>query len=219
MEFAWTRTLPPLPVLSLLVSAEMPVRKCGSAEVESIARVPATKTDTSPPLPVPNVLLEISPLPAIEISPAITVTEPALPVFPPSASAKMPVADSAVTPWSMVKPPATVTVMCPPFPGPEVLLEITPPLRMVSAPGPVPLTATETLPAFPEPAVLLEISPPLATVSAPAFTFTLPASPLLPLYERDRTPVMLLSGVTGQGVPEVLRALQGIIQSAPSPLG
>ena len=31
--------------------------------------------------------------------------------------------------------------------------------------------------------------------------------------------VMLLSGVTGQGVPEVLRTLQGMIQSAPSPLG
>ena len=29
--------------------------------------------------------------------------------------------------------------------------------------------------------------------------------------------VMLLSGVTGQGVPEVLRALQSMIHSAPSP--
>ena len=34
------------------------------------------------------------------------------------------------------------------------------------------------------------------------------------LAKASGRPVMLLSGVTGQGVPEVLRALQGMINAA-----
>ena len=99
---------------------------------------------TLPALPEANVLLAIDPLLTMDNVPALTATFPAVPL-PSSALAKIPVENrgSASVP-SIETAPATVTETSPPFPGPNVLLAISPLLTMDNV-----LALTLTDPAAP----------------------------------------------------------------------
>ena len=69
-------TLPALPVLKELVLLEaMPVNFV--ADVPSINSIPATRTETFPALPDPDVKLATSPFVASDRSPAVTFMLPA----------------------------------------------------------------------------------------------------------------------------------------------
>ena len=79
-----TVTVPAAPLFAALASEKIPPEL-------SIVSAPGTLTMTLPPLPVPKVLPEISPLVCMVKVPAPTATFPAFPVLPCSASEAMPV--------------------------------------------------------------------------------------------------------------------------------
>src|SRR5215472_12286720 len=89
--FAVTTTGPASPVLPGLVCELIPVSRLGSPDAPSIDSWPATVTETFPPLPGPNVPLEISPLLTMDKLPALTRTVPAIPVLPGLACEAIPV--------------------------------------------------------------------------------------------------------------------------------
>jgi hypothetical protein len=77
---------------------------------------PGVVTSTEPPLPVPAVVLAISPPVVIVICGAATITEPALPLAVEFAEALIPVPGSV-----NVRGPCAVTSTVPPLPVPAVL--------------------------------------------------------------------------------------------------
>src|SRR5262249_3197566 len=140
-------TFPTLPVLCS-ASATMPVTDCGSADFPSIESVPATVTEISPPLPGPNVLLEICALlPAIDNVPTLTATFPAFPLLFDWESAKIPVLSLEIPLGPLINSISdALTETSPLFPAPNVRLEIIPSLEMLNLPA-----VTITLPALPPP--------------------------------------------------------------------
>jgi hypothetical protein len=140
---ASTVTLPALPVLEELVLLEaMPVNFV--AEVPSMNTVPATRTETFPALPDPDVKLATSPLVAIDKSPAVTVILPAL--FAPGRNvwARIPVVTDRDPAPFIESLPATWTLTSPSAPEPIVEAEIWPELTSDREPA-----LTYTAPALP----------------------------------------------------------------------
>src|SRR5262249_42969709 len=115
-------------------------------DILSMTSCPATATEMLPPLPNPDVPPDINPLLTIDNAPAMTATDPALPVLPGNACDVMPVTKTGFcdVPW-MTSCPATLTETLPPRPDPDVLLEITPLFSINKLPA-----LTMTVPAFPE---------------------------------------------------------------------
>src|SRR5579859_4755195 len=162
---AVTVTRPALPALPASASETMPD--------PSIVNSPATVTETSPALPAAKVLLEISLLARTVRPPALTLTWPACPVLPGSASLRMPVGDCGFPEDpSIVNSPPTTTETSPASPPAKVLLEIKPLARIVSVPA-----AIVTLPAAPAPPALVLIALELRVRLPAALTCTLPPAP------------------------------------------
>src|SRR5713226_5874325 len=97
------------------------------------------------------------------MAPALTLMGPAFPVLPVFAFEAIPVEAPGVIAPSIVSPPATMTETLPLLPGPKVLLEMLPLLRMDKPPA-----LTKTLPPLPDPDVAAAISPLLTIDKDPA---------------------------------------------------
>ena len=110
-----------LPVPGGLDSEVIPVLP---GKVPSIESAPATVTETSPPLPGPEVVSEINSLTEMARLPALTVTLPASPLLPRSACDE--ILDLPGSPPSIESAPATFIETSPPFPGANVSLLISP---------------------------------------------------------------------------------------------
>src|SRR5436190_464518 len=88
------------PAVTLIVPASPPPDKVLEmipvvvpAPAPVIVSCPTTATDTSPARPCPNVVAEISPPPASDSEPAVTVMLPELPMLPVNARDAIPVKD------------------------------------------------------------------------------------------------------------------------------
>src|SRR5215472_1640540 len=88
---ALTLMFPAFPVLREFACDVIPVRLRGFSPLAPIERAPATPIVMPPPLPGPNVVLEMAPLAAMDKLPAFTDMAPALPVLVRSACDAMPV--------------------------------------------------------------------------------------------------------------------------------
>jgi len=120
-----TETPPPLPDPNVLLEI---------SALLNIDKVPAP-TLMLPAVPGPEVLVTITPPFEIDRVAAFTITVPALPVLPEFASENIPVGCVVFPIPSIDSAPATVTETSPPFPAPNVVLEMAPLLRMDKVPA------------------------------------------------------------------------------------
>src|SRR5262249_5332047 len=119
----------------------------GFAPVPLIVSCSETVTTTLPARPEPKALLEISPLLTIDNVPAVTLTFPAFPVLPITATAAIAVGGFGVLLLpTIARTPGALTETSPLLPIPPVLLAIAPLLTMDNVPA-----LNVTLPALPAP--------------------------------------------------------------------